>query len=114
METDPTQIAIGLLQLKWVTKEELSEILNLNERGVRIWIAEQNTALTSKGSCILSTAGKKGYHIPNPLSKEDIKIAEQAVAELKAKAIAIFEHRKPIEDFLKLNNNNYKQQEFAF
>lgn len=94
------------LQTRWVSKEELADMLELprtkdRERKARAYTEELTQRLLPFNLCILSTAAKKGYHIPDPFNKEDVELAENAVAELKSKAIAVFERRKTIENFVK-------------
>lgn len=92
---------ILLLEKGWVSKEELRAQLGLSERAVRDYLAGLNERLAPYGKCILSTASRKGYKIPNAHNDDDLRIVAAAVAELKSKAISIFERRKVLEDFLK-------------
>lgn len=94
------QEIIKELQSRWVPREELSNMLGLPDRAARGYLEELSRKLEAFGMCILSTAAKKGYHIPDPTSEEDVRIAGTAVNELKSKAISIFERRKSIENFL--------------
>lgn len=87
------------LEQRWVTREELAMMLGTNDRNVRLWIESMNTKLGEGHRCILSTSARKGYHIPDFNSEEDIKLVRIAINELKSKAISIFERRKPLEDF---------------
>lgn len=89
------------LESRWVTREELSIMLGLTDRAVRSYIEELNENLKSYGKCVLSSSGRKGYHIPNPFSDDDVALANAVVNELKAKAISIFERRQAVEGFLK-------------
>lgn len=92
---------IAALKERWVSREELSQMLGLSERKAREWAEDLTQRLLPINLCVLSTSAKKGYHIPNPNNEEDIKLAEGALEELKSKAISIFERRKPIENFIK-------------
>lgn len=87
------------LEQRWVTREELAVMLGTNDRNVRLWIEAMNTKLGEGHRCILSTAARKGYHIPSFYSDEDKRLVRMAINELKSKAISIFERRKPLEDF---------------
>lgn len=91
------------LESRWVTREELRELLggNISDRNVRGFIEELNKKLANYGKCIVSTSARAGYHIPNPHSEDDLRIVASAVEELKSKAISIFERRKMLEDFMK-------------
>lgn len=71
-----------------------------NERRARAYTENLTKRLLGQNSCVLSTASKVGYHIPNPRNEEDLQLARMAVNELKSKAISIFERRKPIENFI--------------
>lgn len=88
------------LRSRWVPKEELSEMLGCSERGARAYTEELTQKLIPFGTCVLSTAAKKGYHIPDLNNPEDVELARIAVDELKSKAISIFERRKAIDNFL--------------
>lgn len=92
---------ITALKERWVPREELASMLGLAERQSRVWVENLTQRLLPMNLCVLSTAAKKGYHIPSPTNEEDVKLAEGALQELKSKAISIFERRKPIENFLK-------------
>lgn len=94
-----TDIILALEQ-DWVTKEQLQRWLNMGERGVRAYIEELNIKLMVYGRCVLSTASKKGYHIPDRHSETDLQIAMAAEKELENKAISIFERRKAIRHFI--------------
>lgn len=92
---------ILMLEHGWVTKEELSEALGMNERAVRGYIAALNEKLAPFNKCVLSTAACKGYKIPNKHDPEDRALVEHAVAELKSKAVSIFARRKVLDDWLR-------------
>lgn len=92
---------ILLLEQRWVSKEELRATLGMSERAVRDYLAGLNERLAPYGKCVLSTAARKGYKIPNAHNDEDLRLAAAAVEELKSKAISIFSRRKVLEDFLK-------------
>ena len=89
----------------WLSREELSQMLGLPDRAVRSYIEDLNTRLRSHGRCILSSSSRKGYHIPNPLSDEDVAIANHVLDELKSKAISIFTRRQAVEDFIKFSQS---------
>lgn len=103
------QEIIKELQSRWIPREELSALLGLPDRAARGYLEELSKKLESFGMCILSTAAKKGYHIPDPNSEEDVRIASTAVNELKSKAISIFERRKSIENFLAASSKGHIQ-----
>lgn len=107
--TDDASIIL-MLENGWVSKEQLRATLGLSERAVRDYLAGLNERLAPYGKCILSTAARKGYKIPNAHDPEDIRVATAAVAELKSKAISIFERRKVLEDFIK-NAQTAKEEE---
>lgn len=90
-----------LLESKWVTREELHDLLGIPDRAVRSYIEDLNIKLQSYGKCILSTSSRAGYHIPNPHDENDIAVANAVVAELESKAISIFQRRKAVTEFLK-------------
>lgn len=92
---------IHQLKLRWVPKEELQEMLGTSERGARAWIETLNAELKTQFSCVLSTGRHKGYHIPNPLDENDVAEANAILAELKSKAISIFDRRTAVENFTK-------------
>lgn len=94
------------LKARWVSKEEVADMLGLaptkdRERKARAYTEELTQKLLPFNLCVLSTAAKKGYHIPDMDNPEDVALANGAVEELKSKAIAVFERRKPIENFVK-------------
>lgn len=89
------------LESRWVTREELCDMLGSNDRAVRSYIEDLNIRLKGHGKCVLSSSSRKGYHIPNPLSEEDVAIANMVLNELKSKAISIFERRQSVENFIK-------------
>lgn len=91
---------IRLLEERWITKEELQSLLGMNERGVRLVLADLNIELGKEGRCVLSSAGRRGYHIPSVDCDEDIEWAVAVEKELESKAISIFERRKAIRCFL--------------
>lgn len=98
------------LKSRWVSKWELCDMLNLprtsnGERKARLYTEQLTQVLLTQNSCVLSTAARKGYHIPDPLDEGDVALARGAVEELKSKAIAVFERRKPIENFLKFSTS---------
>lgn len=95
-----TDIILALEQ-RWVSRVEIAEMLGTNDSSARAYIAELNLRLRSYGKCVLSSATRKGYHIPSPYNDDDITVANIAVNELKSKAVSIFERRQAIEDFLK-------------
>lgn len=92
---------ILILQQRWVSKEELQDLLETTERGARQVIADLNEELKAYNSCVLSTSRKSGYHIPSALSETDVQTANVILEELKNKAISIFERRSSIENFIK-------------
>jgi biotin operon repressor len=92
---------ILMLEHGWVSKEQLRSTLGLSERAVRDYLAGLNERLAPYGKCILSTAARKGYKIPNSHDEEDLRIVAAAIDELKSKAVSIFARRKVLEDFLK-------------
>lgn len=89
------------LESRWISREELAEMLGLTDRATRSYLENLNTTLRPYGKCILSTASRKGYHIPSPFNDEDVAIANHVVNELKNKAVSLFARRQAIEDFLK-------------
>jgi len=80
-------------------------MLGITDGSARAYIADLNLRLRPYGKCVLSSATRKGYHIPSPFNEEDIAIANIAINELKSKAISIFERRQAIEDFLKYSQS---------
>lgn len=88
------------LRRRWITKEELCVMLECSERGARAYTEELTQKLIPFGTCVLSTAARKGYHIPDINNPEDVELARTAVNELKSKAVSIFERRKAIDNFL--------------
>ena len=93
------------LESRWVSREELCTMLGTNDRAVRAFIEDLNIRLKSHGKCVLSTSSKKGYHIGNPCSDEDVALANAILEELKSKAISIFERRQSIENFIKFSES---------
>ena len=98
--TDDASIIL-MLENGWVSKEQLRSTLGLSERAVRDYLAGLNERLAPYGKCILSTAARKGYKIPNSHNEDDLRIVAAAIDELKSKAVSIFARRKVLEDFLK-------------
>ena len=90
------------LESRWVSREELSEMLGASDRVARGYIEELNLRLKSHDKCVLSSSTRKGYHIGNPCSDEDIALANAVLVELKNKAISLFERRQSIENFIKM------------
>lgn len=90
------------LESRWVTREEIAEMLGTNDRAARSYIEELNLRLKSHGKCILSSSSRKGYHIGNPYNEEDIALANAVLVELKNKAISLFERRQSVENFIKM------------
>lgn len=89
------------LESGWLTREELRKMLGgASDRKARAYIEELNQQLQAYGKCIVSTSSRAGYHIPNPLLEEDMELVRDAIAELKSKAVSIFERRKVLEDFI--------------
>lgn len=88
------------LRARWVDRLELAEMLGCSERAARAYTEELTQKLSAFGTCVLSTAARKGYHIPDPNNPEDVELARTAIDELKSKAISIFERRKAIDNFL--------------
>lgn len=93
------------LESRWVSREELCSMLGTNDRAVRAYIEELNIRLKSHGKCILSSSSRKGYHIGNPCSDEDVALANAILVELKNKAISIFERRQSVENFIKFSES---------
>ena len=93
------------LESRWVSREELCTMLGTNDRAVRAFIEDLNIRLKSHGKCVLSTSSKKGYHVGNPCSDEDVALANAILEELKSKAISIFERRQSIENFIKFSES---------
>lgn len=89
------------LTSRWVTREELCAMLGVPDGVARAYIRDLNERLAECHSCILSTAARKGYHIPNPRCEEDVRLVIHADTELKNKAISIFERRRVLADFVK-------------
>lgn len=97
---------VAELKLRYVTKEELAQMLGAtSERTVRMWIEQLNAELKTEYSCVLSTGRKAGYHIPNPYDATDVEEANAILAELKKKAISIFDRRQAIENFVKYSQS---------
>jgi len=80
-------------------------MLGMSERACRDYMADLNERLSVYGKCILSTAARKGYHIPNPFDETDMLLAMQADKELESKAISIFQRRKAIKNFIQFANS---------
>jgi len=93
------------LESRWISREELCAMLGTNDRAVRSYIEDLNVRLRSHGRCILSSSSRRGYHIPNPLSEEDVAFANHVLDELKSKAISIFARRQAVEDFIKFSQS---------
>lgn len=91
------------LEREWVSKESLMKSLNMSERAVRDYMAELNIRLSEHGKCILSTASRKGFHIPSFYREEDLALAHQIDKELESKAISIFERRKAIRNYIQFS-----------
>lgn len=89
------------LESRWVSREEIAAMLGTNDRAARGYIEDLNIRLKSHGKCVLSTSSKKGYHIGNPCSEEDVALANAVLVELKNKAISLFERRQSVENFIK-------------
>jgi len=89
------------LESRWVTRDELREMLGVPDRAVRSYIEDLNIKLQSYGRCVLSTSSRPGYHIPSAYNEDDIAMANAVVAELESKAISIFQRRKSVTEFLK-------------
>lgn len=90
----------------WVTRPQLCKMLGgASDRKARAYIEELNANLQKYGKCIVSTSGKAGYHIPDPNSEADMDIVRQAIAELKSKAVSIFERRQVLESFVTRPHN---------
>lgn len=89
------------LESAWVSRQEIADMLGCSDRKARSYIEELNKKLKEYGKCILSTSSRTGYHIPDHNSEEDRVLVERAIAELKSKAVSIFEHRQALEEFLR-------------
>ena len=74
---------IATLRKRWIPKEELAAMVGTTERGVRAYTEKLTQKLIPLGTCVLSTASRKGYHIPDPENDIDVAIAELADKELK-------------------------------
>lgn len=91
------------LEHGWLTRPELCKMLGgVSDRKARAYIEDLNTQLMEYGKCIVSTLGKAGYHIPDKRNPEDMELVRCAIAELKSKAVSIFERRQVLEAFLRL------------
>lgn len=88
------------LRTRWVSREEIGQMLGVPDRAARSYIEELNKKLEVFDLCIISTSSKKGYFIPDPAKPEDIELAERVLDELQSKAISIFDRRKAINNFL--------------
>lgn len=91
---------IDELRKRWVPREELADMLGTTERGARAYTEELTQRLAALGTCVLSTAARKGYHIPSHDNPEDVELAKNASKELESKAISVFNRRKAINAFL--------------
>ena len=96
-----TEIILAL-ESRWVTREELTDMLGATDRAARSYIEELNIRLKSHGKCVLSSSSRRGYHIGNPYNEEDIALANAVLVELKNKAISLFERRQSVENFIKM------------
>lgn len=92
---------IRVLTERWVTREELCLMLGTSDVAMRAYVSDLNRRLAERHSCVLSTATRRGYHIPDATCEDDVRVALHAIDELKNKAISIFERRKALEDFTK-------------
>ena len=91
---------IQLLESGWITKEELQAELGTNERNARLILQELNSELEAEGRCVLSSASRRGYHIPSVNDADDLETARIAEKELESKAISIFERRRAIRKYI--------------
>lgn len=112
METKQT--IIDELHKRWVSKQEIGEMLGCDERAVRTFIAGLNHKLAGEGKCVLSSSRRRGYHIPNRDNIEDFGAALQAARELKGRAIAIFQRRKVLEDWIKGQTEPIDDEQLLF
>ena len=101
---------INELRARWIPRDELAMMLGTTERQARSYTEELTQKLIPFGTCVLSTAAKKGYHIPDPANADDVALASTAIEELKSKAISIFNRRKAIEAFLTKANKPIEVQ----
>lgn len=90
------------MEQRFVTRQEICTMLGgASDRKARAYIEDLNTKLIQYGKCIVSTSLKAGYHIPDPDKPEDMTVVDAAIAELKAKAVSLFERRQVLEEFKK-------------
>lgn len=101
------------LEHGWVSRQEVATMLGCSDRKARSYIEELNQQLKQYGKCILSTSSRNGYHIPDHNSEEDRMLVERAIAELKSKAVSIFEHRQALEEFLRYEKSKSTQQQIS-
>ena len=91
---------IQLLEQGWITKEALMVALGTIERNTRLILQELNAELEAEGRCVLSSASRRGYHIPSVNDRDDLETAKIAERELESKAISIFERRRAIRKYI--------------
>lgn len=88
-----TPEAIALMEERFVTREELCALLGTNDRQARKAIE-----LFRRSHPVISTSGRKGYKIAN--SEEDVKLAKQALKELRNKALTTLKDYKQLKAFI--------------
>lgn len=91
----------------------MSFLGGVSDNMARKWVAELNVKLNEMGMCILSTANRIGYHIPDPNNAEDVELVRVAEHELKSKAESIFIRRKSLTDFLKQVDGVHQYQQLS-
>lgn len=97
------EMIVAMLQQRFVTKQELQDILNLDEREVRRAI--QAIKLDYP---VISSCNRKRWKIAT--AEADIPLVTDSLKDNRKKAVSIFAGQRHLREFLKSFNHDYVEQ----
>ena len=94
---------VATLKERFVTRQELSLMLETSDRQARDWMQELKQEYP-----VISVSSRKGYKIAT--SEEDIELAAESARQNRSKALSIFEGQKELRRFLDSFNAEQDKQ----